>query len=145
MLDLRNKQMREENPTWLAEFSGTITVRLLHFVLQGYWLGELLNVHITTLFPFSKIHSSFGRLQSMYIEDITWPFGDKKFLFSCWKIFHEWAAHTNVIPDHFTYYNFFEAEGAIYYVAIATVFFSHVKMTYYFYVWRHHVFAQKLT
>ena len=24
------------------------------------------------------------------IEDITWPLGDTKFLFECWKIFHEW-------------------------------------------------------
>ena len=36
-------------------------------------------------------------------------------------------------------------KGAIYYVAIATVIFSHVKITYYFHVWRYQVFAQKLT
>ena len=41
-----------------------------------------------------------------YIEDITWPRGDTKFLFECWKIFHEWAQrtieiNTNEIPNHF--------------------------------------------
>ena len=39
----------------------------------------------------------------------------------------------------------YPAKGAIYYVAIATVIFSHVKITCYFHVWRYHVFAQKLT
>jgi len=40
---------------------------------------------------------------------------------------------------------FYPAKGAIYYVAIATVTLSHVKITCYFHVWRYHVFAQKLT
>ena len=39
----------------------------------------------------------------------------------------------------------FAAKGAIYYVAIATVIFSHVKITSCFHVWRYHVFVQKLT
>ena len=38
----------------------------------------------------------------------------------------------------------FTAKGAIYYVTIATVIFSGVKITCYFQVWRYHVFA-KLT
>ena len=40
---------------------------------------------------------------------------------------------------------FFPAKGAIYYVAIATVIFSHVKITCYFQVWIYNVFARKLT
>ena len=40
---------------------------------------------------------------------------------------------------------FFPAKGAIYYVAIATSIFSHVKITCYFHLWRYHVFARKLT
>ena len=36
-------------------------------------------------------------------------------------------------------------KGAIYHVAIATVIFSHVKITCYFHMWRYHVFMQKLT
>ena len=40
---------------------------------------------------------------------------------------------------------FFAAKLGIYYVAIATVIFSHVKITCYFHVWRYHVFARKLT
>ena len=31
------------------------------------------------------------------IEDIRWPRGDTKFLFDCWKIFHEWAAQTSAL------------------------------------------------
>ena len=40
---------------------------------------------------------------------------------------------------------FFPAKGTIYCVTIATVIFSHVKITCYFHVWRYHVFARKLT
>ena len=36
-------------------------------------------------------------------------------------------------------------KGAIYYVAIATVIFSRVKITCYFHTWRYQVFARKLT
>ena len=41
--------------------------------------------------------------------------------------------------------HFFCCEGAMYHVAIATVIFSHVKITCYFHMWRYHVFARKLT
>ena len=79
-------------------------------------------------------------------------------LFECWKIFHEWAqslsGHViNVFllykhqwttkPFHFG--SFFGVKGAIYYVAIAMVIFSHVKITCYFHIWRYQVFARKLT
>ena len=53
---------------------------------------------------------------------------------------HQWNAklfHFNI--------NFFCCEGAMYHVAIATVIFSHVKITCYFHMWRYHVFARKLT
>ena len=36
-------------------------------------------------------------------------------------------------------------KGAIYYVAIAKVIFSDVKITCYFHIWRYQVFARKLT
>ena len=32
-----------------------------------------------------------------YLEDITWLRRDTKFLFECWKIFHEWAQRTTEI------------------------------------------------
>ena len=41
--------------------------------------------------------------------------------------------------------SFFGVKGAIYYVAIAKVIFSHVKITCYFHLWRYQVFARKLT
>ena len=52
---------------------------------------------------------------------------------------HQW----NTKP--FQWNSFFLAKGAIYYVAIATVIFSHVKIPCYFHVCRYHVFARKLT
>ena len=52
---------------------------------------------------------------------------------------HRW----NTKPFHFN--SFFGVKGAIYYVAIAKVIFSHVKITCYFHIWRYQVFARKLT
>ena len=115
------------------------------------------------------------------IEDITWLRSDTKFLFECWQMFHEWAQRKSKIfstrkgkfvspSGHVMCYSlykhqwntkpfrsnsFFPAKGAIYYVAIATVIFSHVRSpsmgsctcenNYYFHVCRYHVFARKLT
>ena len=109
----------------------------------------------------------------LYIEDITWPRGDTKFLFECWKIFHQWAQRmseiffqhekrTFVSPSgHVMFYlsykhqwntkpfylsSFFGLKGAVYYEAIATVIFSHViKITCYFHMWRYQVYSRKLT
>ena len=62
------------------------------------------------------------------------------FLFECWKIFHKWAQrtsetffqfyyiNTDELPNHFTLI-VFGVKGAIYYVVIATVIFSHVQIT----------------
>ena len=62
-------------------------------------------------------------------------------LWSHWR----WEPATN----HFTwtvFSLFFGVKGAIlYYVAIAKVIFSHVKITCYFHMWRYQVFARKLT
>ena len=49
----------------------------------------------------------------------------------------------NAKPFHFNI--FLAAKGAVYHVAIATVIFSHVKITCYFHMWRYHVFVRKLT
>ena len=84
----------------------------------------------------------------LYVEDITWPRGDTKFLFSCWKIFHEWAQWTTelffqhekrnlvspsglvmfyLLYKHqwntkpFLFNSFIGVKGVIYYVAVATV------------------------
>ena len=90
------------------------------------------------------------------IEDITWPRRDTKFVFECWKIFHEWAQWTSEIffsalKDKFRtskrpcnvlfiiqkqmkcettlLKKFFGLKGAVYYEAIAMVILSHVKIT----------------
>ena len=39
----------------------------------------------------------FNAIFAVEVEDITWPRGDTKFLFKCWKIFHEWVQRTNEI------------------------------------------------
>ena len=54
-----------------------------------------------------------------------------------WNIYY----NTNKKQNRFA----FAAKGAIYYVTIATVIFSQVKITCYFHVWRCHVFAPQLT
>ena len=46
--------------------------------------------------------------------------------------------NTNEIPGVLYY----AAKGAIYYLTIATVIFSRVKITCYFHVWRYHVLAK---
>ena len=76
------------------------------------------------------------------IEDITWPCRDRKCLFECWKIFHEWAQwtseiyfsiqdeiyvspsgcvicsiyyiNTNEIPNHFTWIVFWYERGDLF-------------------------------
>ena len=52
---------------------------------------------------------------------------------------HQWTTK----PFHFN--SFFGMKGAIYYVVIATVIYSHVNITCYFHMWRYEVFARKLT
>ena len=48
-----------------------------------------------------------------YIEDITWPRGDTKFLFECWKIFHEWAQRTSEIFFQHEKRNFVSPSGHV--------------------------------
>ena len=43
------------------------------------------------------LYKSYYRPLGGDIEDITWPRGDTKSLFKCWKIFHEWAQQTSEI------------------------------------------------
>ena len=84
------------------------------------------------------------------IEDITWPRRDTKFLFKCWKIFHEWAQRTSEmffqhekrnfvsLSNHVMFYLLYKHQwitkpfhfnGILVYVAIAKVIFSHVKIS----------------
>lgn len=77
--------------------------------------------------------------------DRRWPRGDSKFLFECWKRFHEWAKRTSKIftireekfciskrpnDDRFT----FAAKGTSYQVTTVTVLLSCVKTTCYFHL-----------
>ena len=50
---------------------------------------------------------------SIQIEDITWPRGDTKFLFSCWKIFHSFATLTRKIFFQHEKRNFVSPSGHV--------------------------------
>ena len=49
----------------------------------------------------------------LYIEDIRWQRGDTKFLFKCWKIFHEWARQTSEIFFQHEKRNFISPRGHV--------------------------------
>ena len=51
--------------------------------------------------------------RTLYIEDITWPLGDTKFLFECWKRFHEWAQRTSEIFFQHEKSNFVSLSGHV--------------------------------
>ena len=92
-----------------------------------------------------------------YIEDITWLRGDTKFLFKCWKIFHEWAQRTSEIFFQHEKRNFVSPSGHVMFYLL----YKHqwntkpfhfnsfcdllCKITCYFHMWRYQVFARKLT
>ena len=48
-----------------------------------------------------------------YIENITWPRGDTKFLFECWKIFHSFATLTRKIFFQHEKRNFVSPSGHV--------------------------------
>ena len=52
-------------------------------------------------------------LHEIYIEDIIWPRRDAKFLFECWKIFHEWAQRTSKIFFQHLKRNFVSPSGHV--------------------------------
>ena len=65
-------------------------------------------IHCTCVYiaPLKLLDSIFTIIINYYIEDITWPRGDTKFLFSCWKIFHsfggsvvEWLGRRILNPE----------------------------------------------
>ena len=59
-----------------------------------------------------RYHVRFRAIMVKYIGYyITWPRGDRKFLFECWKIFHEWAQRTSEV--------FFETRKEISYLQAA--------------------------
>ena len=66
-----------------------------------------------------------------------------------WNIFqHEkrnFLSPSDYVMCNVLFYYISTNEILIYYVAIATVIFSHVEITCYFHVWRYHVFTGKLT
>ena len=50
---------------------------------------------LTTSWYLEITSSLVFNLLEEWIEDITWPRRDTKFLFECWKTFHEWAPLSN--------------------------------------------------
>ena len=68
--------------------SSFFSMSLIHLITNciSYYVASL-----TAMASFAFIGLIVSRNQNpMKIEDITWPRGDKKVLFQCWKIFHAW-------------------------------------------------------
>ena len=72
-------------------------------------------------YDITSVNLEKAEISRYEIEDITWPLGNTKFLFECWRIFHSFAffqhekrnfqaamersiyyIKTNEIPNHFT-------------------------------------------
>ena len=104
------------------------------------------------------------------IEDITWLRRDTKFVFECWKIFHEWAQgtseiffstledkfriskrcsiyylNTNKIPNHFTEIVFWSERCGLLWSHSNGDIFTCEDNIMDFHMWRYQVFARKLT
>ena len=71
-------------------FTGENNLLFFHLRKDHYFYGYIIN----STFCSKKMFKWNGLAFHWCLynkENITWPLGDKKFLFSCWKIFHEWA------------------------------------------------------
>ena len=75
--DIRVNNTELEMLTHIAPNSHFLTS--IFFFLYSWWILPCLNKEL------------FYSILFQYIEDIAWSRGDTKFLFECWKIFHEWA------------------------------------------------------
>ena len=61
------------------------------------WIAIYFSWHLFThAYIYKTINKTFIHIIHD-IEDVTWPRGDTKFLFECWKIFHECAQRTSEI------------------------------------------------
>ena len=113
-------------------------------IWNPHWFSG--DINWKQLSQYSKMFPN--KMAEQYIENTTRLRGNMKFLFLCWKIFHEWAQrrvkYTRreifISPSgHVMFYllykhqwntkQYFGVKGMIYYEAIATVIFSHVKIS----------------
>ena len=118
-------------------------------------------IAITKSLTKDKIHKYILALIIVqYIEDITWLRGNTKFLFECWKIFHEWVQRTSEIFFQHEKRNFVSPSGHVMFYLL----YKHqwntkpfhfnsfwcerryllCNITCYFHMWRYQVFARKL-
>ena len=118
-------------------------------------------IAITKSLTKDKIHKYILALIIVqYIEDITWLHGNTKFLFECWKIFHEWVQRTSEIFFQHEKRNFVSPSGHVMFYLL----YKHqwntkpfhfnsfwcerhyllCNITCYFHMWRYQVFAWKL-
>ena len=96
--------LRELNYVWPLELICFIftwnSIGLLFKPCACYCKNKVSDLNPGLICQISYVNQSFldyGRVAGAYIEDITWPRGDTKFLFECWKIFHEWAQRMSEI------------------------------------------------
>ena len=71
----------KELPMWCFFFSGCCTFSEV-FSIWTFDCFSIKRQNCQTVGP--------KCVSNRYIEDITWPRRDTKFLFECWKIFHKW-------------------------------------------------------
>ena len=97
----RNQRCKLVSPAWLSlpsqERKWYFAIKKLAAISLLY---RSLNFRETQKLDYTqKVVNSSKKLiahGTVYkIEDITWLRGDTKFLFDCWKIFHEWAERTH--------------------------------------------------
>ena len=107
------KSFGENCRDWTCEWVNNKNTWLYIMILKGNTSTQ----YQFNSFPLRKLSFTLGDVTLRVIEDITWLRGDTKFLFECWKIFHEWAQRTVLTLNrstllgcfrHFTNNQFFE-------------------------------------
>ena len=87
------KSFGENCREWTCEWVNNKNTWLYIMILKGNTSTQ----YQFNSFPLRKLSFTLGDVTLRVIEDITWLRGDTKFLFECWKIFHEWAQRTSEI------------------------------------------------
>ena len=77
---------------WCTSFGTRLGVQVRDF---SACFGYFTKWNRTTLWYLEITSSLVFNLLEQWIEDVTWPRRDAKFLFECWKTFHEWAVLSN--------------------------------------------------
>ena len=79
----------KKNASLAVTQSLAFTIRHPNYkIIKSYWLLLIIKNHNKFMLV---TRSTLSPQKILKWNDLTWPRGDKKFLFSWWKILHEWA------------------------------------------------------